>query len=91
MIYDEYYIVGCVNGSAQIRPRGDSTTKELIVKLERSFNQLPSTVYKSGENGLINDLYESWLGGRQTDKAKAMLHTTYHAIPKNNLTLNIKW
>jgi len=88
--YIQLYL-GCINGSAQIKPRGDSTTKELITKLENSFSQLPSTEYAAGENGLMNDLYESWLGGRDTDKSKAMLLTTYHPIPKNNIALNIKW
>ena len=87
----QYLISGCINGSAQIRPQADATTKELITKLENSFRQLPSTTLEAAGNGLVNDLYESWLGGKHTDKAKTMLHTTYHPIPKNNISLNIKW
>lgn len=80
---------GCINGSAQIRPREGETTKELIVKLENSYNQLPK--YCEYNRNSMNELYDLWLGGRHSDKVKSMLHTSYHPVPKNTSSLNIKW
>ena len=36
-------------------------------------------------------LYSDWLGGAETEKAKAMLDTEYHAVEKMNNALTIKW
>lgn len=43
------------------------------------------------ENKIVKDLYEKWLGGQDTDKSSALLHTQYHAVEKINTALNIKW
>lgn len=36
-------------------------------------------------------IYKEFLNGSHSDKAKALLHTTYHAVEKMNTALNIKW
>lgn len=43
------------------------------------------------ENKVIEELYENWLGGQESDKCSAVLHTSYHAVEKNINALNIKW
>lgn len=83
------YVPGCINGSAQIRPRDGETTKELIVKLENSYSQLPK--YCEYNSNSMNELYDLWLGGRYGEKVKSMLHTSYRPVPKNISSLNIKW
>lgn len=43
------------------------------------------------ENLAVHKLYKTWLGGENTDKATAYLHTQYHEIEKMNTALAIKW
>lgn len=43
------------------------------------------------ENSVVSELYRDWLGGRDTEKAKQMLHTQYHEIEKFVSALTIKW
>lgn len=43
------------------------------------------------ENLAVHKLYKTWLGGENTDKAAAYLHTQYHEIEKMNTALAIKW
>ncbi|XP_035225411.1 cytosolic Fe-S cluster assembly factor narfl-like isoform X2 [Stegodyphus dumicola] len=79
---------GCINGGAQIRPMGESP-KELLLKVEQLYHSLP--VKNPAQDSLLKDLYEDWLGGEDTGKAKQMLHTQYHAVQKMNNALLIKW
>lgn len=80
---------GCLNGGAQIRPTADMTPKELVSKLEKEYANLPTK--KPEDNVMVKKLYDSWLTGPDSDKATALLHTSYHAIEKMNTSLNIKW
>lgn len=78
-----------MNGGAQIRPTDGTSPKDLISKLEEMYNSLP---YKSiKDKKLLEELYETWLGKKDSDKSKYLLHTTYHAVEKNVNALNIKW
>lgn len=80
---------GCLNGGAQIRPKDGKTSKELIMQLENLYSSLP--VVSPEENHIVKKLYELWLGGQESDKSNAILHTQYHAVEKMNTALNIKW
>ncbi|CAL1280211.1 unnamed protein product [Larinioides sclopetarius] len=79
---------GCANGGAQIRAMEESP-KDLLKKVEELYHSLPSK--EPGENPLVHHLYEEWLGGAESEKAKQMLHTQYHAVEKINNALFIKW
>uniref|UniRef100_A0A1B6CJK3 Iron hydrogenase small subunit domain-containing protein n=1 Tax=Clastoptera arizonana TaxID=38151 RepID=A0A1B6CJK3_9HEMI len=80
---------GCLNGGAQIRPKGDMTARELTSKLDEMYRTLD--VHKPEENKAVSDLYKSWVEGCHTVKSRALLHTSYHALEKSSNALNIKW
>ena len=80
---------GCNNGGAQIRPEGEETAKERLTKVEDLYMSQP--VLSPLEVSEVEQLYNTWLGGPSTDKAAAMLHTSYHEVEKMTNTLAIKW
>lgn len=53
------------------------------------YRDLPQSVAE--QNGTVARLYTEWLAGKHSDKARALLHTQYHALEKNDVALNIKW
>lgn len=88
-LYHIVILTGCLNGGAQIRPASGESGRELVSQLEAMYSQLPQA--NPGTNKLVRRLYSEWLDGRDSDKAKAVLHTTYHAVEKSDIALNIKW
>ncbi|XP_045445685.1 probable cytosolic Fe-S cluster assembly factor GJ13047 [Melitaea cinxia] len=80
---------GCLNGGAQVRPMQGESGRELVSQLQTLYSSLP--VSRPAQNKLVKQLYSDWLDGRDSDKAKALLHTSYHALEKNDMALNIKW
>ncbi|CAK9813978.1 Probable cytosolic Fe-S cluster assembly factor AGAP009023 [Anthophora quadrimaculata] len=80
---------GCLNGGAQIRPLNNIQPRELVLKLDSMYRELPQS--DPEENPVVQNLYRSWLEGEYTDKALAFFHTQYHEIKKVNTPLAIKW
>ncbi|XP_076265525.1 putative cytosolic Fe-S cluster assembly factor AGAP009023 [Rhynchophorus ferrugineus] len=80
---------GCLNGGAQVRPREGISAKEMTQVLEKMYKELP--VATPRENDSVMYLYDTWLGGQDSDKSNAVLHTQYHAVEKSFNALNIKW
>ncbi|KAJ2952494.1 hypothetical protein O0L34_g6812 [Tuta absoluta] len=80
---------GCLNGGAQVRPVTGESGRELVAQLEALYTQLP--LASPTESKLVRKLYTEWLDGRDSDKAEAVLHTSYHAVEKSDIALNIKW
>ncbi|XP_053625490.1 probable cytosolic Fe-S cluster assembly factor GL21135 [Plodia interpunctella] len=80
---------GCLNGGAQARPVSGESGRELVSQLELLYSELPRAHPPS--NRLVPRLYAEWLDGRDSDKARAVLHTGYHAVEKSDMALNIKW
>ncbi|XP_033631147.1 cytosolic Fe-S cluster assembly factor narfl-like [Asterias rubens] len=80
---------GCLNGGGQIRPQDNEQPKELLTRVETLYNSLNTR--KPEENHMTERLYSDWLGGAETEKAKAMLDTEYHPVEKMNNALTIKW
>lgn len=80
---------GCLNGGAQVRPKEGKSLKALTAELEDLYASLP--VRTPEDNVIVRKLYEMWLGGQDSDKSCAVLHTQYHAVEKMNTALNIKW
>ncbi|XP_030377012.1 probable cytosolic Fe-S cluster assembly factor GK14772 [Scaptodrosophila lebanonensis] len=79
---------GCVNGGAQVRPTTGQHVSELTQQLEALYKQLPLSI---PDNTHTKQMYSDFLDGAHTDKAREMLHTSYHAVEKLNSALNIKW
>ena len=81
--------IGCLNGGGQIRPEGEETAKDRLADVTNLYNAMktvnPSSVCQ------VNEMYESWLGGQDSEKCRTMLHTVYHEVEKINTALNIKW
>lgn len=65
------------------------TGRELVAQLQALYTKLPTS--NPAQSKLVKQLYSDWLDGRESDKAKALLHTSYHALEKNDIALNIKW
>ena len=59
------------------------------MKLETLYQSLQK--HMPEENHIVQELYDTWLGGSHSDKCPAMLHTKYHAVEKMTTALNIKW
>lgn len=79
---------GCLNGGAQNRPNTGTTPREMVMELEDLYKMLPQSM---PDNDETRQIYNTFLGGMHSDKAKALLHTSYHAVEKMNTALNIKW
>ncbi|CAK1552643.1 unnamed protein product [Leptosia nina] len=80
---------GCLNGGAQVRPPQGESTRDLVTHLNSLYRSLPQS--EASENSLVSRLYTEWLSGRHSDKARALLHTQYHALEKSDVALNMKW
>ncbi|CAL7950130.1 unnamed protein product [Xylocopa violacea] len=80
---------GCLNGGAQIRPLNNIQPRELAMKLDSLYREIPQS--NPEENPVVQTLYKNWLGGEYTDKALAYFHTQYHEIKKVDTALAIKW
>ncbi|XP_053551245.1 cytosolic iron-sulfur assembly component 3 [Bombina bombina] len=79
---------GCLNGGGQIKADGESG-KDLLQRVEQLYNTVKTEPLEG--NMRVTQLYEQWLGGSDSTKAKQSLHTQYHAVEKINSNLNIKW
>ncbi|XP_063700453.1 probable cytosolic Fe-S cluster assembly factor GJ13047 [Culicoides brevitarsis] len=79
---------GCLNGGAQNRPTTGIAPREMVQALEELYRNLPKS---TPDNDETRQIYNTFLGGVNSDKAKALLHTSYHAVEKMNTALNIKW
>lgn len=81
---------GCNNGGGQLKPEvGEETMKERLERVTGLYNSVVSATPDCVPG--IEDLYNKWLGGANSDKARQMLHTTYHGVEKMDNALTIKW
>lgn len=81
---------GCNNGGGQLKPDdGEETMKERLQRVTELYNSI-STLTPDCVPGM-EQLYTNWLGGADSDKAKQMLHTSYHGVEKIANALTITW
>lgn len=80
---------GCLNGGAQIRPDAGVAPREHIQQLEQLYRSLPRS--DPDADATVKRIYATHMDGMYSDKARSMLHTSYHAVEKMNTALNIKW
>lgn len=77
---------GCLNGGGQLKPTsadgGDlvmsSKMKEFISDMDNVYRNVP--LRRADENDKVLTMYQEWLGGIDSDKARQMLHTQYHDV-----------
>jgi len=79
---------GCINGGAQIRPKGEHSSKELIAFLEEEYAKLKTGFPE--QNVHANQLMQQWFGAN-LDKRGHFLYTDYHEVEKMTNALAIKW
>ncbi|NXG34579.1 NARFL factor, partial [Dromaius novaehollandiae] len=79
---------GCLNGGGQIKIEGESS-KDWLQQVEKLYESLKTEIPE--KNQTVNELYEHWLGGMDSEKAAKALHTEYHAVEKTGTGFNIKW
>ncbi|XP_040446968.1 cytosolic iron-sulfur assembly component 3 isoform X3 [Falco naumanni] len=79
---------GCLNGGGQIKLDGESN-KDQLQQVERLYESLKTEIPE--KNQTVNELYEQWLGGTDSEKAAKALHTEYHTVEKTSTGFNIKW
>ncbi|KAK3089490.1 hypothetical protein FSP39_004011 [Pinctada imbricata] len=80
---------GCNNGGGQIRPDDGENNKDRLQTVTDLYNSMPS-VTPDNYSGVM-DVYNEWLGGFGSEKARTILHTQYHEVEKMTNALAIKW
>ena len=80
---------GCTNGGGQIRPDEGESQKERLQTVTELYNSAPCVMPDSFPG--VVDVYNDWLGGVGSEKARTMLHTQYHEVEKMTSALAIKW
>ncbi|XP_053133082.1 cytosolic iron-sulfur assembly component 3 [Hemicordylus capensis] len=79
---------GCLNGGGQIRAEGEPS-KDLLQQVDRLYGSV--RCQKPETDRAVEELYDQWLGGPDSEQAQKALHTQYHAVEKANAGFNIKW
>ncbi|KND01864.1 iron-sulfur cluster assembly protein NAR1 [Spizellomyces punctatus DAOM BR117] len=87
---------GCINGGGQLKPDDDlaSASRDWVARTEEAYRWVANKagVQFPEANSAIGVLYQEWLGGEETEKARVMLHTGYRAVEKTNVSgLAVKW
>ena len=82
---------GCNNGRGQILPDSQSseTAKDRLNLVNELYNSVECVQPEHVQE--VEKLYDEWLGGADSEKSKALLHTQYHHIEKNTNALVMKW
>ncbi|KAJ8246055.1 hypothetical protein GJAV_G00263150 [Gymnothorax javanicus] len=80
---------GCVNGGGQIKPLPDASNKELLQQVEELYKAENTLVPE--EEDRVAHLYQTWLHHVGEEKARRLLHTGYHGVPKATNGLVMKW
>ncbi|XP_062999172.1 cytosolic iron-sulfur assembly component 3 [Elgaria multicarinata webbii] len=79
---------GCLNGGGQIKAEGEPG-KDLLQQVERLYESVQPETPEM--NRAAEELYEQWLGGPTSERARGALHTQYHAVERPSAGFNIKW
>ncbi|CAH0406693.1 unnamed protein product [Chilo suppressalis] len=75
---------GCLNGGALVRSASSEGGRELVRALEAEYGRLPlASPPRAARRLLARRLH--------ADRARATLHTHYHALERSDVALNIKW
>ena len=72
-----------------MKPPANQNSKELIQEVERLYQAERPMAPEEDER--VARLYGAWLGSVGQEKARALLHTRYHAVEKMTNGLTAKW
>ncbi|KAF9212245.1 hypothetical protein CPC16_001062 [Podila verticillata] len=82
---------GCINGGGQLKQDSSIPLKDWIVQVDQQYRN-GVMARKPEENPVLAQLYQEWLGGVDTPKARKQLRTCYHAVEQNLVNpLAVKW
>lgn len=79
---------GCLNGGGQLKAP-DIEGKELLQQVERLYSIVRTEAPEDAPG--VQELYQHWLQGEDSEQARHLLHTQYHAVEKTNSGLSIRW
>ncbi|XP_052050751.1 cytosolic iron-sulfur assembly component 3 [Apodemus sylvaticus] len=79
---------GCLNGGGQLKAP-DTDSRELLQQVERLYGMVRSEAPEDVPG--VQELYQHWLQGEDSERASRLLHTQYHAVEKTNSGLSIRW
>ncbi|XP_020032656.1 cytosolic iron-sulfur assembly component 3 [Castor canadensis] len=79
---------GCLNGGGQLKA-ADVPSRELLLQVERLYGVVRTAVPEDAAG--VQELYQHWLQGEGSERARHLLHTQYHAVEKANSGLSIRW
>ncbi|GAB1300726.1 Cytosolic iron-sulfur assembly component 3 [Apodemus speciosus] len=79
---------GCLNGGGQLKAP-DTDSRELLQQVERLYSMVRSEAPEDAPG--VQELYQRWLQGEDSERASRLLHTTYHAVEKTTSGLSIRW
>ncbi|KAG0264230.1 hypothetical protein DFQ27_001349 [Actinomortierella ambigua] len=82
---------GCINGGGQLKQEASVSLKDWIAQVDAKYRE-GILARKPEENPVLAQLYQEWLGGLDTEKARQQLSTCYHAVEQNLVNpLAVKW
>lgn len=79
---------GCLNGGGQLKAP-NMEDKELLQQVERLYSMVRHEAPEDAPG--VQELYQHWLHGEDSERASHLLHTQYHAVEKTNSGLSIRW
>jgi hypothetical protein len=77
-----------LNGGGQLKA-ADVPSRELLLQVERLYGVVRTAVPEDAAG--VQELYQHWLQGEGSERARHLLHTQYHAVEKANSGLSIRW
>ncbi|KAF7720812.1 hypothetical protein EC973_006001 [Apophysomyces ossiformis] len=83
---------GCVNGGGQIAPNSEVVVnaKDWVQYVEQIYRSVQGV--RPEENAVIKAIYNEWIGDPNSERAKTLLRTQYHAVTQNLANpLATKW
>ncbi|KAJ8283985.1 hypothetical protein COCON_G00028350 [Conger conger] len=80
---------GKVNGGGQVKPVPGRSSKEVLEQVEELYRAEETRAPE--EEAAVEHLYQTWLQHVGEEKARELLHTGFHAVPKNTNGLVMKW
>ena len=77
-----------MNGGGQLKAP-DTEGSELLQQLERLYRMVRTEAPEDAPG--VQELYQHWLQGEDSERASRLLHTQYHAVEKPSSGLSIRW
>lgn len=78
-----------MNGGGQVKSLPEQSSKEVLQQVEDLYKAEKTLVLE--EEDRVAELYRTWLHHVGEEKARELLHTGYHGVPKATNGLVMKW